>query len=114
MTDFAFLLLFSAATIFIFRIFPFFFKNNSYLNNQDGFLYKSISYSAQAMIGMIVFNSAFSGRDVWQLSDGADLKDAVKIVLLIMTFWITVKTKKIIPGFLLFLSLYAFFIYLFH
>lgn len=111
MTDFSFLILFSTITIFIFRVLPFLFKNNKYLNNKESFIYKSISYSAQAMIGLIVFNSAFSGRNITQLLDTADLKDIIKLILLLLTFIMTVKTKKIIPSFLIFLTVYALTVY---
>lgn len=107
MTDFHFLVLFSIITIFIFRVFPLFFKNNRYLNDKNSFIYKSISYSAQAMIGIIVYNSAFSGKDIFQFVNTADAKDFIKLLLLVLTFFVTIKTKKIIPGFLFFLLLYT-------
>lgn len=112
MSDFTLLLLFSIVTIFIFRIIPFSFKNNKYLNDKDSFIYKTISYSTQAMIGIIVYNSAFSGKDISQLATHIDSKDLVKIIFLIMTFILTIKTKKIIPSFLLFLALYTVYVYL--
>ncbi|OOS04652.1 Branched-chain amino acid transport protein (AzlD) [Moraxella cuniculi DSM 21768] len=111
MANFTFLLVFSAITIFIFRVFPFLFKNNKYLNDKDSFLYKSISYSAQAMIGLIVFNSAFSGKNLTQLVETADVKDLIKLLFLILTFVITIKTKKIIPSFLFFLVVYGLIVY---
>lgn len=112
MIDFTFLVLFSAVTIFIFRVFPFLFKNNKYLNDKESFIYKSISYSAQAMIGLIVFNSAFSSRNLTQLFETADIKDLIKLLFLVLTFVITIKTKKIIPSFLFFLVAYSLIVYL--
>ncbi|OOF75525.1 hypothetical protein BKG96_10625, partial [Rodentibacter caecimuris] len=107
MTNILFLILFSAITIFIFRISPFFLKENKHLNNKEGFIYKSISYSAQAMIGIIVFNSAFSGKDIVNIINDFSLKTIIILFLLLGTFIMTIVTKKIIPSFIITLTLYS-------
>ncbi|OOF38144.1 hypothetical protein BKK49_10180 [Rodentibacter rarus] len=94
MTNIILLILFSAITIFIFRISPFFLKENKHLNNKEGFIYKSISYSAQAMIGIIVFNSAFSSKNILELIDNFSLKMVIILLLLLGTFMMTILTKK--------------------
>ncbi|OOF37559.1 AzlD domain-containing protein [Rodentibacter heidelbergensis] len=113
MTNIILLILFSAITIFIFRISPFFLKENKHLNNKEGFIYKSISYSAQAMIGIIVFNSAFSGKNILELIDDFSLKTIVILLLLLGTFIMTILTKKIIPSFIITLALYSLILYYF-
>ncbi|THA02086.1 AzlD domain-containing protein [Rodentibacter pneumotropicus] len=113
MTNILFLILFSAITIFIFRISPFFLKDNKHLNNKDGFIYKSIRYSAQAMIGIIVFNSAFSGKDIVSIFNDFSPKTIIILFLLLGTFIMTIVTKKIIPSFIITLTLYSLILYYF-
>lgn len=113
MTNIILLILFSAITIFIFRISPFFLKENKHLNNKEGFIYKSISYSAQAMIGIIVFNSVFSGKDIVNMINDFSPKTIIISFLLLGTFIMTVVTKKIIPSFIITLTLYSLILYYF-
>lgn len=113
MTNIILLILFSAITIFIFRISPFFLKENKHLNNKEGFIYKSISYSAQAMIGIIVFKSAFSGKDIVNMINDFSPKTIIISFLLLGTFIMTIVTKKIIPSFIITLTLYSLILYYF-
>ncbi|MGE8100641.1 AzlD domain-containing protein [Pseudomonas fluorescens] len=97
---------FSALTAFAFRALPFAFKNNPALTNTQGSLYRFISYSAQAMLGVIIYETAFNKLDAVSLLQQFQGLDALKIALLIGIFIIVAKTKKILPGFLACLLIY--------
>lgn len=104
---------FAALTAFAFRALPFAFKNATALTRTQGSFYRFISYSAQAMLGVIIYDTAFSKRDALSLMQSFDSLDALKLILLLGTFVAVAKTKKILPGFFACLVIYlAAFVYL--
>jgi branched-subunit amino acid transport protein len=107
------LIAFSAVTAFAFRALPFAFKNSSALTQTQGSFYRFISYSAQAMLGVIIYDTAFNKRDALALIQQFDTLDALKLFLLVGTFIAVVKTRKILPSFFVSLTIYvAAFVYL--
>jgi len=93
------LIAFSAVTAFAFRALPFAFKNSRALTQPQGAFYRFISYSAQAMLGVIVYNTALNKMDALTLILQFQILDALKLFLLAGTFIAVVKTKKILPSF---------------
>lgn len=61
------LLIFSALTILFCRVFLFLFANYPILSNKDGKFYKFLTYSTQAMLGGIVYATAFGSQNVSEL-----------------------------------------------
>ncbi|WP_212626353.1 AzlD domain-containing protein [Pseudomonas sp. PP3] len=107
------LIAFSAVTAFAFRALPFAFKNSSALTQTQGSFYRFISYSAQAMLGVIIYDTAFNKRDALALIQQFDTLDALKLFLLVGTFIAVAKTRKILPSFFVSLTIYvAAFVYL--
>jgi branched-subunit amino acid transport protein len=101
------LIAFSAITAFAFRALPFAFKNSTALTRTQGSFYRFISYSAQAMLGVIIYDTAFNKMDVLTLIRQFQMMDAVKLFLLVGTFIAVVKTKKILPSFFTSLFIYV-------
>lgn len=107
------LITFSALTALAFRALPFAFKNSSALTNTQGSFYRFISYSAQAMLGVIIYDTAFNKMDALTLMQQFQMLDALKLLLLVGTFIAVIKTKKILPTFFASLLIYvAAFVYL--
>lgn len=107
------LIAFSALTAFAFRALPFAFKNSTALKKTQGSFYRFISYSAQAMLGVIVYDTAFNKTDALSLIKQFQMIDALKLLLLVGTFIAVVKTKRILPSFFASLLIYvAAFVYL--
>lgn len=104
------LIAFSAVTAFAFRALPFAFKNSTALTQTQGSFYRFISYSAQAMLGVIIYDTAFNKMDALTLIQQFQMLDALKLFLLVVTFITVAKTKKILPAFFtcLFIYLVAF------
>lgn len=100
------LITFSALTAFAFRALPFAFKNSAALTQTQGSFYRFISYSAQAMLGVIIYDTAFGKRDALTLIEQFQVIDALKLFLLVGTFIAVATTKKILPSFFLSLSIY--------
>ncbi|MNI81423.1 Branched-chain amino acid transport protein (AzlD) [compost metagenome] len=101
------LIAFSAVTAFAFRALPFAFKNSTALTRTQGSFYRFISYSAQAMLGVIIYDTAFNKMDALTLIRQFEMMDAVKLFLLVGTFIAVVKTKKILPSFFASLFIYV-------
>jgi branched-subunit amino acid transport protein len=101
-----FLIGFAAITAFAFRALPFAFKNSVALTNTQGSFYRFVSYSAQAMLGVIIYDTAFKKADALTMLQQASMLDALKLALLIATFIIVAKTKKILPSFFAGLAIY--------
>jgi branched-subunit amino acid transport protein len=101
------LIAFSAATAFAFRALPFAFKNSTALTQTQGSFYRFISYSAQAMLGVIIYDTAFNKRDALSLMQQFDTLDALKLFLLVGTFIAVAKTRKILPSFFASLIIYV-------
>ncbi|MFJ2688937.1 AzlD domain-containing protein [Pseudomonas sp. NPDC087336] len=101
------LIAFSAVTAFAFRALPFAFKNSTALTRTQGSFYRFISYSAQAMLGVIIYDTAFNKMDVLTLIRQFQMMDAVKLFLLVGTFIAVVKTKNILPSFFTSLFIYV-------
>jgi branched-subunit amino acid transport protein len=101
------LIAFSAITVFAFRALPFAFKNSTALTRTQGSFYRFISYSAQAMLGVIIYDTAFNKMDALTLIRQFQMMDAVKLFLLVGTFIAVVKTKKILPSFFTSLFIYV-------
>lgn len=101
------LIAFSAITAFAFRALPFAFKNSTTLTRTQGSFYRFISYSAQAMLGVIIYDTAFNKMDALTLIRQFQMMDAVKLFLLVGTFIAVVKTKKILPSFFTSLFIYV-------
>ncbi|MNN41788.1 Branched-chain amino acid transport protein (AzlD) [compost metagenome] len=93
------LIAFSALTAFAFRALPFAFKNSAALTQTQGSFYRFISYSAQAMLGVIIYDTAFNKMDALTLIQQFQTLDALKLILLVGTFVTVVRTKKILPSF---------------
>lgn len=70
-----YLIIFSAITAFIFRTIPFLIKKNKLLVNQQGSFYRFLSYSTQAMLGMIIYDTAFNQKNLLQLFSSFSLLD---------------------------------------
>ncbi|WP_415758806.1 AzlD domain-containing protein [Pseudomonas sp. LT1P18] len=100
------LIAFSALTAFAFRALPFAFKNSAALTQTQGSFYRFISYSAQAMLGVIIYDTAFNKMDALTLIQQFQMLDALKLSLLVGTFIMVAKTKKILPAFFASLSIY--------
>lgn len=100
------LIIFSAATAFLFRLLPFFVKNNALLHNQQGSFYRFLSYSAQAMLGVIIYNTAFHEKGLGALLHQFSFLDALKVLLLGVTFIWVAKSKKMLPSFFFGLVVY--------
>ncbi|MCK1790825.1 AzlD domain-containing protein [Pseudomonas violetae] len=101
------LIAFSACTAFAFRALPFAFKNSSALTQTQGSFYRFISYSAQAMLGVIIYDTAFNKMDALTLIQQFQILDALKLFLLVGTFIAVAKTKKILPAFFASLLIYV-------
>lgn len=97
---------FSAVTAFAFRALPFAFKNSSALTHTDGSFYRFISYSAQAMLGVIIYDTAFKKMDALTLLQQFHTLDALKLILLAGTFVAVARTRKILPAFFASLMIY--------
>lgn len=107
------LIAFSAVTAFVFRALPFAFKNSTALTQTKGAFYRFISYSAQAMLGVIIYDTAFNKMDALTLIEQFQILDALKLFLLLGTFIAVIKTRKILPSFFASLCIYvAGFLYL--
>lgn len=100
------LIAFSALTAFAFRALPFAFKNSAALTQTQGSFYRFISYSAQAMLGVIIYDTAFNRRDALTLIQQIQMLDALKLFLLVGTFIAVAKTKSILPSFFASLFIY--------
>jgi branched-subunit amino acid transport protein len=104
---------FSALSAFAFRAAPFAFKNTTALTRTQGSFYRFISYSAQAMLGVIIYDTAFNKTDVLNLIRQFGVLDALKLILLLVTFIVVAKTGKILPSFFACLVIYlSAFVYL--
>ena len=90
---------FAAVTAFFFRVVPFVFKDSAALNDTDGFLYRVLIYSTQAMMGVIIYDIAFAKADALTLIERFQATDAVKLGVLVMTFVAVTKTNKMLPAF---------------
>lgn len=101
------LIAFSAVTAFAFRALPFAFKNSTALTQTQGSFYRFISYSAQAMLGVIIYDTAFNKMDALTLIKQFQTLDALKLFLLFGTFIAVAKTKKILPSFFASLFIYV-------
>lgn len=101
MSMFWILLLFSAITIFICRILPFIFANHALLGNTDGAFYRFLTYSTQAMLGAIVYSTAFFTHDIVSFLGDFALIDGVKLILLAFVFFATLWTNRLLSAFLL-------------
>ena len=101
------LIAFSAITAFAFRALPFAFKNSTALTRTQGSFYRFISYSAQAMLGVIIYDTAFNKRDVLTLIQQFEMLDALKLLLLVGTFIAVANTRKILPAFFASLFIYV-------
>lgn len=100
------LILFSAVTAFVFRVIPFFMKNNKLLVDQQGSFYRFLSYSTQAMLGMIIYDTAFNQKNLLQFFSSFNSLDAIKIILLLAMFILVIKTNKVLLYFLISLLVY--------
>ncbi|MFJ5286879.1 AzlD domain-containing protein [Pseudomonas sp. NPDC088429] len=107
------LISFAAVTAFAFRALPFAFKNTPALTHTNGSFYRFVSYSAQAMLGVIIYDTAFNKLDAPSLLQQFQIIDGLKILLLAGTFVVVAKTKQILPSFLASLVIYLLaFVYL--
>ena len=100
------LIIFSIITIFLFRVFPFIFKNTAILGNQNNKFYKFLGYSTQGMLGMIVYNSLFEHKDIVKLLSNWNLTNTLNIAILLFIFIFVVKTNKMLSGFIISLLIY--------
>lgn len=100
------LIAFSAVTAFIFRTVPFVFRDSEVLNNQEGSVYRFLKYTTQAMMGVIVYDTAFDKAGAWTLIDMLRWADMQKFLFLLATFLVVAKTKKMLPTLVSSLLLY--------
>ena len=101
-----FLIGFAAVSALAFRALPFAFKNTTALTRTHGSFYRFINYSAQAMLGVIIYDTAFNKQDAPSLMQQFESLDALKLTLLLGTFIAVAKTRKILPAFLASLMIY--------
>jgi branched-subunit amino acid transport protein len=101
-----YIILFSALTAFVCRLLPFLIKNNALLNNQNGSFYRFLNYSTQAMLGVIIYDTAFHKAGILKLIQNFSIIDGIKILLLLIMFIWVAKTKKILLSFLTGLCVY--------
>lgn len=101
-----FLIGFAAVSAFAFRALPFAFKNTTALTRTHGSFYRFISYSAQAMLGVIIYDTAFNKLDAPGLMQHFERLDGLKLILLLGTFIVVAKTRKILPAFFTCLGIY--------
>ncbi len=102
------LILFSAGTAFLFRLLPFFIKNSRALNHQQGSFYRFLSYSTQAMLGVIIYDTAFHAQGFLALAAHISGLEVLRLGLLIVGFVWVVRTQKILPSFFFGLMVYFF------
>lgn len=98
---------FAAISALAFRALPFAFKNTPALTRTQGSFYRFISYSAHAMLGVIIYETAFNKRDAPSLIQQFESLDALKLILLIGTFIAVARTRKILPAFFACLMIYV-------
>jgi branched-subunit amino acid transport protein len=92
------LVVFSTVTACLFRVVPFVFKDSALLNNTEGSIYRFLSYSTQAMMGVIIYDRAFNKVDALALIENFQSDDVLKLCVLALIFLIVVKTKKMLPA----------------
>ncbi len=102
---------FSSITIAIFRGFPLFFRHSSLLNNKNGLFYRFLSYSTQAMLGAIVYGTAFFNKNINTLITDFSMIDLVKFALIGFIFFATLKTNRLLSCFLFALGVFVLFVY---
>lgn len=100
------LLLFAIGTAVFFRVGPFLLGNDGHALDRSSKVYRFLSYSAQAMLGVMCFESTFGKRDFLQIVASAQPIDLYKLVILIAVFSYAAKTQKLILPFVLSTSLY--------
>jgi len=98
---------FAAMTAFAFRAAPFVFKNSTVLNNTTSSFYRFLSYSAQAMMGVIIYDTAFKKAGVLTLIEQFQPITMLKLFLLIVTFACVAKTRQTLPIFFLAMLIYS-------
>lgn len=109
--NFWLLIAFASITIAIFRGFPFFFRHSAFLNNKDGAFYRFLTYSTQAMLGAIVYATAFMNKNIENLISDFALIDGVKFALIAFIFFATIWTNRLLTCFLFALGVFIIFIY---
>ncbi|RDU60004.1 AzlD domain-containing protein [Helicobacter marmotae] len=114
MSMFWILLIFAAITIFLCRILPFIFANHTLLGNTDGRFYRFLTYSTQAMLGAIVYSTAFFGRDIVSFIATFAFIDVLKLLLLGFVFFATLWTNRLLSAFLLALVIFVGFVLCFY
>lgn len=114
MSMFWILLLFAALTIFICRVLPFIFADHALLGNTDGRFYRFLTYSTQAMLGAIVYSTAFFTHDIMTFVQNFAFIDALKLLLLAFVFFATLWTNRLLSAFLLALVVFVGFIMYFY
>lgn len=97
---------FAALSAFAFRALPFAFKNTTALTRTQGSFYRFIRYSAQAMLGVIIYDTAFNKLDAPSLVQQFGSLDVLKLTLLTGTFIVVARTRKILPAFFACLVIY--------
>jgi hypothetical protein len=71
------------------------FQKHHALARTDGSFYRFVSYSAQAMLGVIIYDTAFARLDGPSLVQQFQILDALKLLLLVGTFAVVARTRKI-------------------
>lgn len=100
-------ILFAALTAFLFRLTPFLFHKSALLNNKNGRFYRFLNYSAQAMMGYLVFGSTFGYQPINQWLEHFSLQQGLQLALLIACFIWVIYTQRLLSGLLLFIGIYA-------
>ena len=97
---------FAAVTAFLFRTTPFAFKNSTALSDTTGSFQKFLSYSTQAMMGVIIYDTAFRKADALTFVEQFQAIAALKLCLLLLAFACVAKTGKTLPVFFCGLLIY--------
>ena len=100
------LIIFSCLTAFLCRFFPFTIKNNKFLTHKDSLFYKFLSYSTQAMLGVIIYNTAFHNMNIVVFYNNFHVLSLVKIILLVIAFAWVAKNDNILPALICTLCIY--------
>ena len=90
------IILFSVITAFFFRVIPFCIGRNRYLVNQDTKFYRFLSYSSQAMLGVMCFEAMFGKTGYGDIVSRLAWNDVIAVALILTAFVVVARTKNIL------------------
>lgn len=107
-----FLIIFSAVTALFFRSLPFILKNTALFNKIDSPFYRFLNYSTQAMLGVIIYDTAFHNESYLSFIQTLNYWALLKIGLLLAVFIFVILTRRLFLAFLGGLLIYILAIFL--